>query len=103
MLAILVAMVGALSATAPLLTLFASYDDEGYVLVMLAHYIKEGHLYTQTSNRSIVRFWDNDEAGVAVLPLAHYVMTEMSKMTEFGEYEIRVHPHRSSPWLQSLR
>jgi hypothetical protein len=52
-------------------------------------------------NRSIVRFWDHDEAGIAVLPLAHYVMIEMPKITEFGEYEIRVHPQRSSPWLQS--
>jgi hypothetical protein len=54
-------------------------------------------------NRSIVRFWDHDEAGVAALPLAHYVMTDMPKITEFREYEIRVHPHRSSPWLQSPR
>jgi hypothetical protein len=52
-------------------------------------------------NRSIVRFWDTDDAGVAALPLARYVMIEMPKITEFGEYEIRVHPHRDAPWLQS--
>jgi hypothetical protein len=51
-------------------------------------------------NRNLVRFWDEDDAGVAVLPLAHYIMTDMPKVAEFGEYEIRVQPHRSSPWLQ---
>ncbi len=51
-------------------------------------------------NRNLVRFWDNDDAGVAGLPLAHYIMTDMPKMAEFGEYEILVQPHRSSPWLQ---
>ena len=48
LLAILVALAGALSATVRLLTWFAVYDDEGYMLVSLAHYINEGHLYTQT-------------------------------------------------------
>jgi hypothetical protein len=52
-------------------------------------------------NRSIMGTWANDEAGVAALPLARYVMTDMPKIAEFGEYEIRVHPHRSSAWLQS--
>ena len=47
-LAIIVTLVGALSATVPLLTSFAAYDDEGYMLVSLVHYISEGHLYTQT-------------------------------------------------------
>jgi hypothetical protein len=28
--------------------MFAFWDDEGYMLVSLAHYINEGHLYTQT-------------------------------------------------------
>jgi hypothetical protein len=51
-------------------------------------------------NRRIVRFWDKDETSMeAALPLAHYVMTDMPKIAEFGEYEIRVHPHRSSPWF----
>jgi len=51
-------------------------------------------------NRRIARFWDEDETGMeAALPLAYYVITEMPKIAEFGEYEIRVHPHRSSPWF----
>ena len=47
-LAILVAVVGALAAATRLLTRFSFWDDEGYVLISLAHYVKEGHLYTQT-------------------------------------------------------
>jgi hypothetical protein len=46
--AVLVALTGALAATLRLLTWFADYDDEGYMLVSLAHYVNEGHLYTQT-------------------------------------------------------
>ena len=46
--AMLLALVGALFATVPLLTNFEPYDDEGYMLLSLAHYINEGHLYTQT-------------------------------------------------------
>jgi hypothetical protein len=49
-LAILVALVGTLSAVARLLTWFSFWDDEGYMLVSLAHYINEGHLYTRTSS-----------------------------------------------------
>ena len=46
--AVLVALTGALAATPRLLTWFADYDDEGYMLVSLGHYINNGHLYTQT-------------------------------------------------------
>ena len=48
LLAILAALFGALSATVRLLTSFADYDDEEYMLLSTAHYINEGHLYTQT-------------------------------------------------------
>jgi hypothetical protein len=34
------------------------------------------------------------------LPLAHYIMIGMAEITQFGEYEIHVHPNRSSPWVQ---
>lgn len=51
-------------------------------------------------NRGLVRFWDKDDASVAALPLAHYIVTDMPKVAEFGEYEIHVHPKRSSPWMQ---
>jgi hypothetical protein len=51
-------------------------------------------------NRSIVRVWDDDEVSVAELPLAHYVMADMPMVIKFGEYEIRVHPKRGSPWLE---
>src|SRR5271166_7051153 len=47
-LAILVALVGALSGALQVLTRFSFWDDEGYMLLSLAHYVKDGHLYTQT-------------------------------------------------------
>jgi hypothetical protein len=50
-------------------------------------------------NRSIMRVWNDDELSVAKLPLAHYVMTDMPMVIKFGDYEIRVHPKRSSLWL----
>ena len=52
-------------------------------------------------NRRALLFWETDEAGLAALPLAHYVMIDMPKIAEFGQYEIRVNPRRSSPWPQS--
>jgi hypothetical protein len=51
-------------------------------------------------NRGFVRFWDKDDAAVAALPLARYVMTDMPKVAQFGDYEILVHPSRSSPWVR---
>ena len=50
-------------------------------------------------NRRIARLWDKDGATGAALPLGQYIMIEMPKMAEFGEYEIRVHPQRRTPWL----
>jgi hypothetical protein len=50
-------------------------------------------------NRSMVRFWTEDEAFLASLPLADYIMNDMTKITEIGEYEILVHPNRSLPWF----
>ncbi len=49
--AILAALGGALCASLRLLTYFAPYDDEGCMLVSLAHYLNEGHLYTQTPSQ----------------------------------------------------
>jgi hypothetical protein len=54
-------------------------------------------------NWANVRFWERSDAGYAnagTLPLAHYVMTDMPEITKVGQYEIHVHPRRSSPWLQ---
>jgi hypothetical protein len=53
-------------------------------------------------NRRIVHFWDKDDAFVASLPLAHYMTTEMPMAAQFGDYEIRVHPTRKSPWSPSV-
>src|SRR5580658_8131879 len=47
-LAALIALAGAVVATAPLLTRFSAWDDEGHMLLMFAHYSAEGQLYTRT-------------------------------------------------------
>ena len=41
-------MTGALPAASLLLTKFSWWDDEGYMLLSLSHYVSEGGLYTQT-------------------------------------------------------
>jgi hypothetical protein len=52
-------------------------------------------------NRRLEHFWDmgEDESGIAALPLVHFILTDMPKVGHVGEYEIRVNPHRTSPWL----
>lgn len=45
------AVAGGIAAIVPLLTRFAPWDDEGYMLISLAHYLSEGHLYTITSSQ----------------------------------------------------
>jgi hypothetical protein len=52
-------------------------------------------------NRRILRMWEVNEDDLAALPLAHFVMTDMPKVTSVGDYEIRVNPRRNSKWLQS--
>jgi hypothetical protein len=47
-LAVLIAVAGAVAAAAPLLTRFSAWDDEGHMLLMFAHYSGEGQLYTRT-------------------------------------------------------
>jgi hypothetical protein len=43
-----VLVLGVFFAIYRLTTLFRTYDDEGYILLSLAHYIEHGHLYTET-------------------------------------------------------
>ncbi len=43
-----VALIGFYYAQYFLSTKFELYDDEGYFLIALAHYLKQGHLYTET-------------------------------------------------------
>lgn len=47
-LVVVVALTGAMALATRLLTWFGVWDDEGYVLVTLSHYMSHGHLYTQT-------------------------------------------------------
>ena len=46
--AIAVAVTGVFFAKHALGTVFQVYDDEGYVLISLSHYLSRGHLYTET-------------------------------------------------------
>ena len=48
LLVIAVVVLGVLFAAYKLTTEFRTYDDEGYILLSLAHYVKHGHLYTDT-------------------------------------------------------
>jgi hypothetical protein len=45
-------------------------------------------------NRPLARKWggDEDDGYLAQLPLARYVMTDMPKLAQFGDYEIHIHP-----------
>ena len=45
---IAIAILGVLFALSKLLTVFQEYDDEGYLLLSLKHYMDGGHLYTDT-------------------------------------------------------
>ena len=45
---IAVAILGGSFALSKLLTVFEAYDDEGYLLLSLKHYLDGGHLYTDT-------------------------------------------------------
>ncbi len=47
-LAIAVAVTGVFFAKHALGTVFQVYDDEGYALISLSHYLSRGHLYTET-------------------------------------------------------
>ncbi len=46
--AVLVALMTVVRAAEALLTRFSAWDDEGYMLVSLTHYLSEGQLYTKT-------------------------------------------------------
>jgi hypothetical protein len=50
-------------------------------------------------NMDILRkTWGLEEATIAIWPLAHYIVPVMPVTARYGDYEIHVHPHRSSPW-----
>ena len=46
--AIAVAVIGLFFVKHMLATVFRDYDDEGYVLISLSHYVSRSHLYTET-------------------------------------------------------
>jgi hypothetical protein len=50
-------------------------------------------------NHEIEKFWDRRSlAYQKAPPLMRYIETEMPMAAKFGDYEIRVHPRRMSPW-----
>jgi hypothetical protein len=50
-LAVLLALAGTVALAVRFLTIFGFWDDEGYLLVNLRHYVDQGHLYTQTASQ----------------------------------------------------
>ena len=71
-----------------------SADRQAEILAL----IKQDPRACAIVNRTIARFWDKDAVVTAASPLARYILSEMPEVTAVGEYEIRVHPRRDSPW-----
>jgi len=46
----------------------------------------------------VVARWHGGQEELAALPLAQYILNAMPKAATRGDYEIRVHPKRDSPW-----
>jgi hypothetical protein len=51
-------------------------------------------------NADLIRFWNTTPDDLEKLPLAHYILYEMPTVSRKQGYEIRVHPQRSSPWIE---
>jgi hypothetical protein len=49
-------------------------------------------------NPVLVEFWQTSQDELMILPLAQYILFAMPKAAVRGDYEIRVHPKRESPW-----
>lgn len=69
------AVLGGLFAVSKLLTTFRDYDDEGYILLSLKHYLTEGHLYTDTFSQygPFYYFAQKIFLGMFHLPVTHDV------------------------------
>jgi hypothetical protein len=50
-------------------------------------------------NPQIAADWGPPPNDLLKLPLAHYVIVDMPKVGQAGEYEIHVSPHRNVPWV----
>jgi len=72
-LAIAGAVIGLLFAKHTLAAVFRTYDDEGYALISLAHYLSRGHLYTETYSQYGPFYFYAQEACVRLLrlPVTH--------------------------------
>jgi hypothetical protein len=49
-------------------------------------------------NPTLVQFWQTRQEELMALPLARYILFAMANAAARGDYEIRVHPKRESPW-----
>lgn len=49
-------------------------------------------------NPDLLQFWDVEESEPTTGPLIRYIRTDMPKVAQFGDYEIRVNPNRIEPW-----
>jgi hypothetical protein len=50
-------------------------------------------------NRELLLLWQTTPETLARLPLVGYVLQQMPTAAENGAYQIRINPHRSSPWV----
>jgi len=50
-------------------------------------------------NTKMVEFWQTSKDDLDRLPLARYILYDMIKVAEIGDYEIRISPHRNSRWI----
>lgn len=80
---------------APLSLQLFSFERQKSVLDLLQSEERACVVY----NRELLEFWQTTPQDLARLPLANYILDEMPKAAEKGGYQIRINPHRNSPWI----
>jgi hypothetical protein len=74
-----------------------SLEQQQQILEILQRDTKACVIY----NADLIDFWKTTPADLEKLPLARYILTEMPTVSRKQDYEIRVHPQRSSPWIEA--
>ena len=74
-----------------------SLDQQQEILQILQRDPKACVIY----NADLIGFWKTTPDDLEKLPLARYILYEMPKVSRKQGYEIRVHPQRSSPWIEA--
>jgi hypothetical protein len=74
-----------------------SLDQQQEILQILQGDPKACVIY----NADLIGFWKTTPDDLEKLPLARYILYQMPKVSRKQGYEIRVHPQRSSPWIEA--